>query len=78
MAGGKSMSTLRASRARRRARQALAYRAWFLAPLTAEIPPVDVLTDPRLQQREQIRQLRRAQVGAFDTAAPAEPNRIAA
>jgi hypothetical protein len=66
------MSRSKAARARVRARQALVYRAWYIAPAVAAVPPVDVLTDPTLQRREQRRQLRRAQVGQFDTAAAAE------
>ena len=72
------MSRTKAARARIRAVQALSYRAWYLAPGTAELPSLDVLTDPRLQHREKLRQLRRAQVGLFDTVAPAEPARLAA
>jgi hypothetical protein len=67
---GDGMSRSKASRARVRALQALAYRAWYIAPATADVPPLDVLTDPRLQRREKTRQLRRAQVGLFDTVAP--------
>jgi hypothetical protein len=72
------MSRSKASRARVRAQQALAYRAWYVAPSVADVPPVDVLTDPMLQRREQRRQLRRAQLGLFDSAAVAEPTRIVA
>jgi len=72
------MSRTKAARARVRALQALAYRAWYIAPATAELPSLDVLTDPRLQRREKVRQLRRAQVGLFDSVAPAEPIRLAA
>jgi hypothetical protein len=64
------MSRSKASRARNRALQALAYRAWYNAPATAAVPPLDVLTDPLLQRREKTRQLRRAQSGLFDTPAP--------
>jgi hypothetical protein len=49
------------------ARRALAYRAWYVAPGEASVPPVIVITDARLQQREQLRQLRRAQFGLFDS-----------
>jgi hypothetical protein len=72
------MSRSKAARARMRALQALAYRAWFVAPATAALPSLDVLTDPALQRREKLRQLRRAQVGLFDTVALAEPARLAA
>jgi hypothetical protein len=72
------MSRNKAARARARAIQALAYRAWYLAPATAALPSLDVLTDPALQRREKTRQLRRAQVGLFDTLAPVEPSRLAA
>lgn len=70
--GGKTMGRLHAARARQVARRALQYRAWYLAPTTAAVPPASVITDSRLQQREQRRQLRRAQAGFFDTAAPIE------
>jgi hypothetical protein len=53
------------------ARRALAYRAWYVAPGDAAVPPVAVITDPRLQAREHRRQLRRAQRGLFDSVAPA-------
>lgn len=66
------MSRTKASRARVRARQALAYRAWYIAPGLAPVPPVAILTDAVLQRREQLRQLRRAQLGYFDT--PAMPD----
>jgi hypothetical protein len=72
------MSRSKAARARIRAIQALAYRAWYVAPATADVPSLDVLTDPRLQRREKLRQLRRAQVGLFDTPAMAAPIRLAA
>lgn len=72
------MSRSKAARARVRALQALAYRAWYVAPAAAAVPPIAVLTDPALQRREKRRQLRRAQLGLFDTLAPVEPSRIAA
>jgi hypothetical protein len=65
------MSTLKIARARAEARRVLAYRAWYVDATSAAIPPVSILTDPRLHEREHRRQLRRAQVGAFDTVAPA-------
>jgi hypothetical protein len=71
------MRRARAARARRIALKAMAYRAWYLSPATAEIPPISVLTDGRLQAREQRRQLRRAQVGQFDTVAPVVPSTAA-
>lgn len=48
----------------------LAYRAWYIDATHGEVPPIAILTDPRLHAREQSRQLRRAQVGLFDTPAP--------
>lgn len=48
----------------------LAYRAWYVDAASADIPPLSILTDRRLQDRERLRQLRRAQVGLFDTPAP--------
>jgi hypothetical protein len=72
------MSRSKAARARVRALQALAYRAWYIAPAVAAVPSLDVLTDPRLQRREKLRQLRRAQLGLFDTPAAPEPLRLAA
>ena len=61
------MNRSKASRAREIARRALTYRAWYVAPGEAAVPPVIVITDARLQQREQRRQLRRAQFGLFDS-----------
>lgn len=72
------MSRSKAARARVRARRALVYREWYVAPSTAAIPPMAILTDRRLQLREELRQLRRAQAGQFDTAPAVEPGRIAA
>lgn len=67
-----------ATAARRVARRALAYRAWYVDPLTARIPILEILTDPRLQRREQLRQLRRAQLGFFDTVAARDPRAVPA
>jgi hypothetical protein len=64
------MKPAKAARAREMAGRALAYRAWYVAPGEAPVPPIAVVTDARLQRREQLRQLRRAQVGLFDTPAP--------
>jgi hypothetical protein len=75
---GDHMSRSQAARARRRAQQALAYRAWYIAPATAAVPPIEVLTDPSLQRREKDRQLRRAAAGSFDTIAPVVSHRAAA
>lgn len=63
------MNRTKAFRARAQARRALAYRAWFTAPSTGDIPPVRIMSDPRLQARERERQLRRAQFGFFDSPA---------
>lgn len=71
------MQARQARRARRIAIDALAYRAWAIAPGTAPIPPVRVLTDPRLWDRHEQRQLRRAQLGCFDTPAARETVRPA-
>lgn len=46
----------------------LAYRAWSLDPAAGAIPPIEILSDPRLHAREYDRVLRRAQNGVFDTA----------
>jgi len=64
------MDTIKAARARSQARRVLAYRAWYLDAAAAEVPPLAILTDPRLHERERARQLRRAQSGYFDTVAP--------
>jgi hypothetical protein len=56
-----------ARRARAFAHQTLAYRAWSTDPGLAPIPPIDVISDPRLHDREAARRLRRAQNGVFDT-----------
>jgi len=64
------MNTITAARARAQARRVLAYRAWYVDAEHGEVPPVAILTDPRLHAREHSRQLRRAQVGLFDTPAP--------
>jgi hypothetical protein len=53
----------------------LAYRAWYVAPGEAEVPEAAILTDARLQRREHRRQLRRAQVGLFDSPPAHEPDR---
>ena len=57
-----------ARRARALAIRQLAYRAWASSPADAVIPPVDVLSDRRLHDREEERALRRAQNGVFDVA----------
>jgi hypothetical protein len=67
-----------ATAARRAARRAQAYRAWYVDPLTGRIPTLEILTDPRLQRREQLRQLRRAQLGFFDTVAARDPRAVPA
>jgi hypothetical protein len=56
----------------------MAYRAWYVDPRTGRIPTLEILTDPRLQRREQQRQLRRAQLGCFDTVAAGDPRGIPA
>jgi hypothetical protein len=71
------MNRRRASRARAAALRALAYRIWFVDPENGAIPPIDVIADYLLQQREQDRQLRRAQLGFFDTSAPIATPRTA-
>jgi len=45
----------------------LAYRAWSVDPANGVIPPVGILSDPRLHALEHERVLRRAQNGAFDS-----------
>jgi len=75
---GGTMNRHDATAARRVARRALAYRAWYVDPRTGRIPSLEILTDRRLQWREQRRQLRRAQVGCFDTVAARDPRTIAA
>jgi len=67
------MNRIQASRARDISTRVLAYRAWYVDPEHGTLPSVDILTDRRLWVREQNRQLRRAQVGLFDTAAMVEP-----
>lgn len=67
-----------ASAARRVALRARAYRAWYIDPAQGRIPSLEILTDPRLQRREQARQLRRAQLGCFDTVAARDPQVVPA
>lgn len=67
------MNRIKASRGRVAAARVLAYRAWYVSPSDAAVPPIDIITDARLQHREQERQLRRAQFGLFDTPALVGP-----
>lgn len=63
------MGTIGVRRARRRAVQVLAYRAWSANPSTAPIPPIAVLSDPSIHRFERNRELRLAQNGRFETRA---------
>ncbi|PZQ87794.1 MAG: hypothetical protein DI534_13530 [Leifsonia xyli] len=62
------MNRFAARRARVIAARLLEYRAWSVDPSNAEIPPISVLSDPRLHSLEHERVLRRAQNGVFDSA----------
>ncbi len=72
------MNRTQAAQGRVIAARALAYRAWYVSPSDAAIPPIDVITDLRLQRREHDRQFRRAQFGLFDTPAMSGPRVVPA
>ena len=65
------MGTSTARRARRRAYDVLAYRAWAADPSQAAIPAMSVLTDPSIHRFERERELRLAQNGRFESPARA-------
>lgn len=46
----------------------LAYRAWASSPADAVIPPIELLSDPKVHACEHERALRRAQNGVYDVA----------
>ncbi|TXK17740.1 hypothetical protein [Homoserinibacter sp. GY 40078] len=62
------MDRRKARRARGIALRQLAYRSWYVDTSNGPIPSISILSDVRLQVREQERAIRRAQNGQFDAA----------